>query len=413
MKILTLLIPASFIIFFFSCSDTMVNYSDVSGKIYIYDYYPAANVKVTIGDAVTRTGADGSFAFKNISYPYNLTVLDSMSTNVFVYKNLSTDKVNLTIGDYSGAFYSAAIEVNVPDSLIGNHLKGKLIFTDGQYVNACKSISGNSNTTLYLSFPDNEPVSGKVILLTYKIDNSGKIISYENFGVKNNFNVHPGILNQCAFDSADIAFNPGEQTVTGSINFPSGYKNYFSDFYLSFTDKKILFNGFNDYNFQTFSGSVFSIIIPAGISEPFNTFASSNCNGPLGYSLEGFKVLPNSSNILEFNLPSEIISPESFATNVNNSTLFSYSKSTGEGIYEIYLKDRSNLADYYITSSSNVFTLEDIDNSGFGSIRNHNFTWLVRKKGNYNSVNEYVNNTLDNSGWFYTYSNQHEFSTQP
>ncbi|MEZ4690424.1 MAG: hypothetical protein R3A12_09675 [Ignavibacteria bacterium] len=104
-SILSILTAVILSVLFFSCDNNMVNYSDVSGKIYYGNYYPAANLKITIGDAVTKTANDGSFKIPNVSYPYNINILDSARGNVYIFKKLSTDKINFTLDNYTSGYF--------------------------------------------------------------------------------------------------------------------------------------------------------------------------------------------------------------------------------------------------------------------------------------------------------------------
>jgi hypothetical protein len=410
-KIITAMLVLFFVsIYIFSCNDNnMISYSEVSGKIY-YDYYPAVNVKVSNGYNVARTSSDGNFHLSNVTFPYNLTVLDSNNGKVSVFKNLSIDKVDLDMGNHYNGFNTGYLRVTIPDTLLRSDIEGKLIFTDGEYVNSYVNIY-NYTPTLNVTLPGYMPVTGKIILLSYKINSAGNIVSYENFGVKNDFTVYPGQENQFTFTAEDIAMNPGEEMVSGSVNKPPNYTENFSGFNLSFTDKKFTGDTGAEF-FGNANGSPFQFIIPTGISVPFSTIVRKDYHTN-DYTSEIFQVYPDSPNVHFINKPVELNTPENHATNVDNSTLFSFSEGSGNGVYEIIIKQYNTSISYRIITTSTSFKLGDIDQSGFGSIMNLGFVWSVRKIGNYDSMNDYAANRLEDVNSFQTYSEQWEFFTHP
>jgi hypothetical protein len=160
------------------------------------------------------------------------------------------------------------------------------------------------------------------------------------------------------------------------------------------------------------NGSPFQFIIPTGISVPFSTIVRKDYHTN-DYTSEIFQVYPDSPNVHFINKPVELNTPENHATNVDNSTLFSFSEGSGNGVYEIIIKQYNTSISYRIITTSTSFKLGDIDQSGFGSIMNLGFVWSVRKIGNYDSMNDYAANRLEDVNSFQTYSEQWEFFTHP
>lgn len=391
----------------------MVNSSGVSGKIYSSNYSPAVNVKVSIGDAVTRTASDGSFKIDNINYPYTLTVLDSLNRRVSIFKKLSTDKVYLSMENNYGGPYSAEIIIRVPDSLASSNKIGKLIFTDGENINIYSNMTYYPETYMSVYLKDNNTVTGKIILLTYKVNSSDKIISYENFGYINNVTISPGGSYNYSFDSASISLNPGETTVSGNVYFNQISSELGSSFTLSFSNKEYLNEKLNN-DFPGASGTIFNFLIPTNLPLPFNTFVyKSFYSGASGRSFALYKVFPVIPNTVNPITATTLISPEDNANNVTISTPFSFYDEAGSGVYEIIIVDQSRYANYRIVTSSTDFTLQDIEQTGLGSIVNHDLFWAVQKNGVHGSMNEYAQNIKSEINWYYTVSNSRDFSTKP
>jgi hypothetical protein len=410
--ILSILILSSFSIYLISCDNNMVNFSDVSGKIYNSNYSPAANVKVTIGDAVTHTSSDGSFRINNVGYPYNITILDSGHRKVSVFKKLSTDKVYLSFDNsYSGQEY-ADINVSVPDSIINStNKKGKLIFTDGANIQDHSNINF-PETSMRVFLNDNNPVTGKIILLTYKVNSSGNITSYENFGYIDNVTISPGGSYDYSFDSASVSLNPGEENVSGTVFFSQISTEISSSFSISFSGNDYL-NERMSNEFPGASGTLFNFLVPTNLPLYFNTFIYKSYYSTQGRSFALYKVLPGIQNTIEPKPAVDIISPVSNASNVSLTTPFSFNDETGNGVYEIIIVDQSRYANYRIVTTSTNFTLQDIEQSGLGSIVNHDLFWVVIKNGVYSSVNDYTNNIKINTNWYNTVTESRFFSTVP
>ncbi|MEZ4690425.1 MAG: hypothetical protein R3A12_09680 [Ignavibacteria bacterium] len=260
-----------------------------------------------------------------------------------------------------------------------NGKKGKLIFTDGQYVNSYANISTLSPTSMFdVGLQDINPVTGKLILLAYKLNSFGNIYSYENFGLKTDISINAGLIYNITFDSSEIAFDPGEEIISGTVIPTPEYNETGSEFVLSFTGKQIHdINGSN--SFGGASGILYDLIVPTGLPVPYTTYVLKEFWNGQNYSGEFFPVYLNSPNTYEMKLPPELITPENNAANVNDAVMFSFSEGTGKGIFEIFLYDRSNNIHYRIFTASNNFTLKDFDQSGFGSVSNHEFEWIVKK----------------------------------
>lgn len=391
----------------------MINSSDVSGIVY-YDgtYIPVGGIYVTVGNSNVRTDQNGKFRFVNVSYPFDVTILDTVTNRVSIYKKLSSDNLDLFIdrNGYGTGGNSALIKVTIPDSLLNNNTEGQIIFTDGEYINSNYSLNPGI-TNLTIGFKNYDPVTGKLILLTFRKNSLGKITSYENFGLIENVRIFPGGIFNYTFDSVSISLNPGEETVSGSVNNPSGYYEDYSGFTFSFTDKNI--QGYYYSFLGQGSGNIFNFLIPAGIPVPFNILYVKSYYLNSERSIQYNYVYPNASNIIDIKEACKILSPENGSKSVNYSTPISFSDGALPGIYKVKITNRSRWKEYVIYTSSNNITLEGLDQVGLGSLNNNDFLMGVEKYGPFESVNDYVKNFKNRSEWFLTYSKSIEFTTEP
>lgn len=411
-KILSVINILLFSLICFSCDSVTSPLSSVSGKVYIYNYLPASNVKVTIQDKSTYSSVDGSFMINDVVFPFDATVLDSISKSVSIYKNLSTDNIVINLIDGVHYLGNTTISVNFPEKIIQSKLNGKIIFTDGDKVNAYMDIPQNSSQA-DLSFQLNQLTTGNLLLLTYRKDSTGIILSYENYGESSDITVHPNGSYSYTFDSLSIALNPGEQDATGSFTLPPGYTSYNSGFYLTFTPNIIPAQVFYSYWFSDIGKNNFDFKIPVGIPRQFIIIADNTSGRNPGYSMESYVVNPGSSNNFEVKIYPSLITPEEYKNNVSMSDQFYFQGGTGSGVYLINIHNNLHYADYTIVTAENTFTLESLNDAGLGSLNNSNFSWSVHKLGPSISMNDFVSNNYINGNYFNLYSGVRFFSTAP
>jgi hypothetical protein len=409
-KIIPVLVLIYACLQFNSCDNSVdPSAGTVSGKLYGYNHTAIENLKVTIQNRTAYTSADGSFTLNGISYPYDVIITDSARREATVYKNISVNNIEMYFDQYSGSIYSAAINVQILGESLPSDKKWKVIFTDREFINEYTEVTGINPTAGLLINMDKNIVSGRLIALSYKKDNNGNVTSYENFGSFPLYNIQSGNTYNYWFDSLSLAFNPGEQTVTASINIAA--VPFSTEFYLSFGTKNRPDN--YGYTFSYLTGNNFNFKIPTGLTLPFSTVILNNTTLSSGYSYQEYNIFPNSNNDLTVNVPPIPFSPDDGAKDVNNNTQFSFNAGTGNGVYEIILINKSRYSEYRIITSENNFTLEGLDKLGFGNINNNIFDWRVTKKGPASSVNDYVTNYYNEQNHFYSEGNSRRFLTEP
>ncbi len=407
--ILSAIILSTPLIFFYGCSDTLTSTSGVTGKVFGYGNFPVPGLRVSIGDKVTHTSSDGSFGFENIAYPYDIILLDSsFDRSATIYKNISTDKLNLSVNISGSKSIYSNIIIQLPQNIDFKTLRGKAIFTNEQNVNEYMTLYDYSNH-LTVRLPDLNPITGKLLILIYKRDKYYKITSYENYGESAQLNLIPENTIEYTFDSLSLSLNPGEQLITGSYNIPSGASGIYSYYSITFGNKFQNYEG----ELSSFEGREFSFIVPKGIPRAFKTFISNSALTNSGSSYETFQVYPFTSNTLSIKDACILINPQDQSKGITNETEFSFQDGTGDGVYSIALNDVSRNVTFRIITKERTFNLVGLDQLGLGRINNNNFYWYVTKAGPAESVNDYTTNYLEKQEKFITYSNSRNFSTLP
>ncbi len=279
------------------------------------------------------------------------------------------------------------IDVSFPDKFIQQYSGGKIMFTDGNKVNVYADLDiVNPVNPVRLYVPALGVITGKIIFLHYRFNHDYQIISYDNYGESPEMNLQPGNNYQFEFDSLDLLLNPGETSVAGTISDPSGYTSD-SYFYLSFASSNGTYYDITiaplPYRFSYLSGNAFNFIIPTGLPRSFYSIVETFTRGAQdGYSREEFYVYPNSSNNLQTKTYPYLISPLQSDSNVNTGTLFSYDGGNGNGVYIVNIHTvnfLNPLIEFHIVTTDKNITLEGLEETGIGSIRDTDFYWDVTK----------------------------------
>ncbi len=412
-SVLPAIVLFSLSIIHLNCDTVTGPISNISGKVVSSNNQPVVRIKVMIGDKSAYTSYFGTFSFSDVQFPYDVKVIDSSGRNAYLFKGLSTGEITLplSLSYYSGD--NAVIKVTLPDNILKENLNGKIMFTDGNTVNFYQDISEETSTSAIFIPVNGYSLTGKIILLIYRKDADGSILSYENYGESPSMTISPYATYYYAFDSTDISLDPGEETVTGSFTLPDGYSSTYAAFFLCFaayTGSGSL-TGFGP-DFSELKENPFSIKIPAGLPRQFSTIVQSSAHSNTGSTFETFPVYPGSSNELILNEPPLLVSPEDHEKNVNDGTVFSYS-SGPQGIYRIRFVNQSRYAEYIIVTANNNFTFAELDQIGFGSYSNNYFRWQVEKTGPSGSMNEYVTKNSSTLRSFQQRSDVRTFSTEP
>jgi hypothetical protein len=409
---------SALILFLFSysgCSDdtnnTIVNPQSpvtVSGKVLNIVNQTSPNVRVQIGEQSVVTSSDGSFSFNNISTPYNLRLIDDAGNNTKYFYGITSGQLRIPGSGSVDDSVQCEIRVSFPPEILSPGVTGKIIFTDFNYVNAYGFLSQDSPMNVWL--PDNSPVTGKIILITYKTDASGKIISYENFGQSAPLQVMNGGKYTYNFSAEEVALNPGEVSLSGTINKQPGFNEGITNYFLTFSNKKTP-NYSVLLSFENITGNNFNVVTPANLPLEFSNMIFSYSTDGMVNNSELFKLPEGPSGIsLDTKSAPELLTPEDNAVNVTTSTLFTFSAGTGSGIYQVNLYDLTLQKNYVICISSNSFSLNDFSDLFPDGISNSVFKWSVEKIGHSNSINEFVTVYSDRSDYFRTNTTERNFT---
>ena len=414
-KIISVILPVFAIYIFFSgCSDdqnvvSTTSEITVSGTVINLVNQSVPNVKVEIEGQSVMTSSDGVFSVSNVSKPYNLVVNDDLHNSSKLFYGLSSARVKIPGVESIDDSLQCEIAYTIPPEIFTSGVTGKIIFTDGKYVNTYDNLSPGFLLRVWLQ--DYSPVTGNLIVITYKKDGSGNIVSYENFGMSAPIQVSNGGVYSYNFSLAELSLNPGEKTLSGTINVQPGFTGEYNFYSLTFSDKRT--PGYAALlMFESIEGNSFNIVTPTGLPIQFTNLLYTNYYGGQINNSEVFKLPEGTSGIsLDVKEQPELLTPEDNATDVSGSTLFSFTEGTGSGIYKVSLIDQTQNKNYVIYISSNSFHLNEFNDLFSNGIPNSGFKWSVEKTGFANSVNDYVTTYTDRPEYFRNNSTERSFTT--
>ena len=398
--------------FYFGCSDNTPvtsSFHTVSGHVYDAIRQSLPNIKIVIGDKSTFTASDGSFSIDNVSTPYDLVLTDSLNKNGNYYKNLTVTNLDL----YNRTSFISAQGCNVVVNIPAEYgtKQGKIYYTNGNDMNSVYPIEGSvTNASIYMH--NYTSVVGKLIVLLYTKDNNGQIISYDNFGMKDSITLSVNGNNIVNFTQADLALNPGETSIAGTITGGSGAD--YKVFYLNF-GKKNTPNYLNNNVIDQFSENNFNLILPANLPVNYSTFivVAGFLDTNTSYYRQ-FQV-PNSGSGMQLNIESSpsLISPPDYALNVDTNTTFSFT-GTMNGVYNIQIYDTLNQYSYNLYTTQTNFDLKWMLKIFNTNINNKIYWWSATLNlPSINGLNDLVNAENTSGNKVRNGSNNRHFTINP
>lgn len=398
-----------------SCSDEITSPANnhISGQILNNAGNPVPGLKVKAGGKSVMTNEYGVYFINNVSLPYDLLIIDEESKSQELIKDISVPIIK--VPDFLSLYnpdYKTYINVHIPAVLLPPGKKGKLIFTNGAELNSSEDITGE-NTSLEVKLNENTIYTGKLIVLIYSVDNSGKVLSYDNYADTGDIQLSYLKEPSFNFDEEDLNFNPDERNISGNIDIPSGYKSSLQYFYLNFGSTNSTFN-IPDFKFSDINGNDFNIVVPAGLPSDFsvliNNYISDVPNSK--YSLEIIKLPDNTNTVnLQAKLPADLISPQNDATEINANSVISHSAGEGSGVFVTRFFGNGYI--YSVVSTEESFLFSELNKFEISNLNNQYIFWTVQKYGDVSDINSYLTSYPLNSDMYLSKSEQWMFKTAP
>jgi len=385
------------ILFLTGCSndnDNPVNPSrpvTITGKVTDYWGNGIPNLKIELDSVIILSSSNGSFTFSNIRIPYDINVYIDPS-NVESFRNLTITNPIIPIDNpNSNKTYNANITVIIPP--FNNNQRAEAIFYDnsGMYRSE-ENLSNTYYTTFNHEWNGSSSTSGKLVIWVYTTS-QGKIISYEKYGEKP-LTITNGVAARMVFNDIDLGTNPYDSSISGTASISPGF--VIEDIIIGMN--RIPFANFYEYGHRNFDVEInnlnFSAFIPVLNGNVYKYYAWMQIYEP-AKSRRGTKVaeiILNNYNNFGFNTFPSLISPEDNALNVNYNTIFSFSKDSPQGIYNIrlmYLKNGLYFS-RTIYLNSETFRLSPLSDTLYNIPDITECSWSVMKITGYQNTDDFV-----------------------
>jgi hypothetical protein len=314
---------------------------------------------VYIGGQTTTTAGDGSFTINNVTKPYDVYVMSS--TGVFGVKGLTIN--NPYLPGAINVSPTMAISVTIP--MVPSGSKATIMFQDtvtGKISGYGEILAGQTIGSISMGGTNGQQVAGNVYVLEY-ILSGGVVSSYSGYAEQP--------LTFTFGGAASVTFNSllgglGSLTVSGTVN-GSGGANLKAQLYINFGSRNnIVHRGGLIQNIDI-SGNTgtFNFIVPTLTSPtPLLNVLAVTVGPPIAQRMKTL-IAPSSGTVISIDSIPSLITPANNASNVDTTTLFSYTNGGGNGIHFIRLTPTSSGCLFQIITKGTSFTVPNL--SAYGS----------------------------------------------
>jgi len=367
----------------------------ITGKVIDYWGKGIGNLKVETTSGTTKTSADGSFILQNVIAPYNISVYSDFYGHVETFNSLTTTKPNLAI-DISNVTKTNSTDIMVSMPQYNSNQRAFAVFyNDSGNYKSQYDFWGSNYGKLTHTWNGNSVIQGKMTLWIYTTDNQGGISSFDKYGEKP-LTITNGLNSRVVFNDIDLNTNPADSTITGTVNAGSNLNIQFASLGMSRYSFGNIFNyGYTNWN-VTNTNTGFSVFAPVLSGNVYKYYLSVNVNGNnnngMGTKVE--EIIPNTNNVITFNIFPSLISPADNEENVNYETPFTFSKDYPNGIYRLsfsYTKPNGFTVNREIYTNLETYKLNVLSDTAFKMSDNMLCNWYVAKITGYQSIDEFVN----------------------
>lgn len=377
------LIIISFFLFGFTiftgCSNDpvspVVNTITVTGKVTNYAGAPISGVSAGINGVTTITSSDGSFSVNNVTVPYDLKLMqiNGTHTTCIEYAGLTTASPVVSPLGLTSTHFTANLNVILPSSIVKQAI---ITYSNGVVEYSLDRIFPGKE--LSVEFPNENPGTGNVMVLVVTTNSDGKIVSYDNFGMKSGVMLTIGSTTNINFTSADLSTDPGEQFVTGNITNPSGYGDSHYEYMLSYNSSVNLIKHGTFLVGNSTAGDNFNEPVPTGLPVPLRIAVRAfSIDMTLGSFSEKFHFLNPAISDNSFTVEAApiMISPADNSVNVDSASYFSYTLGGAGGVHILHIES-PNLS-YYIYSTSENVKFPSFNEFGIIPASGTVFNWYI------------------------------------
>lgn len=355
----------------------------VNGKAINVSGENIKDIRVIIDGKEDTTDLSGSFSISNVTIPYDVIMISDPLKIAVVYKGLSSVTPKL-FAPFSNTSHQS-ITVKIP-ALVSGISRAKVFFADTLtgYINGSSDIPlGDNSATIDLKGSTGTNVFGKVFYIEYTMVNNLPV-SYTKYAEKY-ISTTIGSITTVTFLTSDIS-DPGESTVSGTVTAPSGSPQPLITLALNS-------GPFNNYlnpgaGIANVTGNTFNFNVPTGTPSPIKINVAAFANG---FSNLRMSTIPAGGSGYAINIDPlpDLSTPANNSTNIDTTTLFSWTSSTGGGMYEAWISG-PNTAYYIFTKDLNT-KIPNLSKYGFPLPSITQYSWNITKVLDFYSMDDIVN----------------------
>ncbi|MBM4157221.1 MAG: carboxypeptidase regulatory-like domain-containing protein [Ignavibacteria bacterium] len=383
---------------------------NVEGRVIDEKYFPVPFITVSASSGQTaKTDKNGNFLLKDLKTPYKLFLYDFSNSTGIVYNDLSISKPELIFFGYNSSkdINTEILKVEFPQmgpgkSAILKFISDKIFYCKDSYIS-----SGEKIKHLVVEWPSTaNSITGRVIIIE---KTQTKYLKYREKTVSVIKDFYPQTV---IFDSLTYSSELGNSFLTLYLPSTEADRKGFSvygDFLSMHRNAEILLD--------STLGNIFTIKVPVPLNLPFgfrlkvSGFSYNKYNS--GFVTYDYSY-PNSIVNLTSEEPPVLLAPQDRYYWVNNSTIFSYERGSGSGVFVVNFHCFDPAGDFYIVT-------QDIDirfpmNISNGILSGVEYSWQVNKYLSFTSVNDFVRERkfVNDIGYnAILYSEMRTFRTKP
>ncbi len=357
----------------------------VAGTVIGANLQPVASAPVVITSGSTNlsttTNASGAFSVAGVTPPYDATVVTGNQS--LIYKGLTrTDPTLVFLGFSPGASRSASLSGTVSGGAgfpePANHVTRTAFGSPEAVDNATAATATGAYNMGTVSWFGPTTTTGNIHALQWLFDGTGFPTDYKGYGQKLNVALSDGGV----FASQNVTMSGvSEAAISGSVALPAGYNLASKRMSVGFADRsliEVLADSGSSTNFTyttpNITGATIQMRITAG-----NAAGTSVITTKPGLSVNATGV--------SIPLPagSDLSLPPNGATNVNNSTTFSYTPFSG-GVHFVVFNGPGANPDYVVVTTAASTTIPNLSSVGLGLPASTAYTWNVQGAAPFASV---------------------------
>jgi hypothetical protein len=375
------------LILIYSCSNTTTPVTPpttitVNGKVLDAYGYQINAATVVIGAQHTTTAGDGSFTINNVTAPYDAYAL---STNgVFGIKGLTIANPYLQGGILVTPPPPSSLSVTIPIVPVGS--RATIMFQDtitGKVGGFGQIPQGQTTALVNMGGTMGQPLAGKVYVIEYTISgNPGVVGTYTGYAEQTaSFNYGTGT----PITFISLSGGLGMSTVSGTVN-SSGGTGLIAQLYISFGSKNNITHrgGFIQNIPITGNSGSFTFNVPTGTTTSANlNVVAITPNPPNSSVAQRMKTLTAGSSgaVISIDTLPTLITPSNSASNVDTTTMFTYTNGGGNGLHIIRFTPTGLSGNFFqIVTKGTSLTIPNFSAYGYTLGTTASYTWLDNSK---------------------------------